>query len=228
MGSLLSDFSFRMASNPRRGRSKSRERHRHGDPPIDYTETSKTMTTTTKHKYASDCFDRYATDCYATGYDDGVKQATRMMEATSTRDDNGDEDDWDPSNLCRLRKREIIHSIGQLAEPQSKLDKLVKEYKEVDEEEREYDSDAGAWGENSDDGESDGESEYDNVESETEHNDGNDKDNTGEEEESDEENNKDEYSDDDYSDDENDENDYSDSDNTENDDDSEKTTGEKN
>ena len=171
-----------MASNPRRGRSKSRERHRHGDPPIDYTETSKTMTTTTKHKYASDCFDRYATDCYATGYDDGVKQATRMMEATSTRDDNGDEDDWDPSNLCRLRKREIIHSIGQLAEPQSKLDELVKEYKEVDEEEREY---AGSWGENSDDGESDGESEYDNVESETEHNDGNDKDNTGEEEESD-------------------------------------------
>ena len=165
-----------MASNPRRrGRSKSRERH--WDPPLDYTETSRTMTTTTKHKYASDCFDRYATDCYATGYDDGVMQATRMMEATSTRDDDDDQDDWDPGNLCRLRKREIIHSIGQLAEPQSKLDELVKEYREVDEEERGYDSDDGSWGESDgesdgeNDEESDGESEYDNEESETEYSD---------------------------------------------------------
>ena len=169
---MLSDFSFRMASNPRRrGRSKSRERH--WDPPLDYTETSRTMTTTTKHKYASDCFDRYATDCYATGYDDGVMQATRMMEATSTRDDDDDQDDWDPGNLCRLRKREIIHSIGQLAEPQSKLDELVKEYREVDEEERGYDSDDGSWGKSDgkSDEESDGKSEYDNEESETEYSD---------------------------------------------------------
>ena len=162
MAQKLSKTVTRMSDRPRRRRSPSRGRSEsRGSPPLEYTETTKTITT--RHKYATE------SECYRDYYQADFDQTVGTRSDALEYHDESDQDDWDPSNLCKLRKREIIDSIGQLAEPQSELHDLVKEYREVDEEEREYDSDDNSWGENSDDGEETDESEYDNEESETDH-----------------------------------------------------------
>jgi hypothetical protein len=87
--------------------------------------------------------------------------------ALEYHDEESDQDNFDASYLCRLRKREIIDSIGQLAKPQSKLHDLVQEYREVDEEERNYDSDENSWGESNEDDQSDDYSNDENDQSDT-------------------------------------------------------------
>ena len=146
----------RRRKSPPQGRSKSRakSRGRSPSPPLEYKET----TTRTVRRYATQ----------TPSYQDYYSSRASRSNALEYHDEENDQDDFDGSYLCRLRKREIIDSIGQLAEPQSELHDLVKEYREVDEEERNYDSDENSWGENSDDGEETGESEYDDEESETE------------------------------------------------------------
>ena len=148
---------LRRRKSPPRGRSKSRakSRGRSPSPPLEFKETS----TRIVRKYATQ----------TQSYQDHYSGQASRSDAIEHHDEESDQDDFDGSYLCRLRKREIIDSIGQLAEPQSELHDLVKEYREVDEEERDYDNDDNSWGENSDDDKETDESEYDNEESETDY-----------------------------------------------------------
>ena len=145
----------RRRKSPPQGRSKSRakSRGRSPSPPLEYKET----TTRTVRRYASQ----------TPSYQDYYSSRASRSDALEYHDEESDQDDFDGSYLCRLRKREIIDSIGQLAEPQSELHDLVKEYREVDEEERNYDSDENSWGESNEDDQSDDYSNDENDQSDT-------------------------------------------------------------
>ena len=145
----------RRRKSPPQGRSKSRakSRGRSPSPPLEYKET----TTRTVRRYATQ----------TPSYQDYYSSRASRSNALEYHDQESDQDDFDGSYLCRLRKREIIDSIGQLAEPQSELHDLVKEYREVDEEERNYDSDENSWGESNEDDQSDDYSNDENDQSDT-------------------------------------------------------------
>ena len=144
----MSDRSRRRRS-PSRGRSESRGR----SPPLEYTETTRTITT--RHKYATE------SECYRNYYQADFDQTVETTSDERPYESDEDSADGDNDDDRKSRRREIMDKIWDLADPGSELEKLV----------REYDNESDNTDDEETDGEETDESEYDNEESETDHND---------------------------------------------------------